>query len=183
MKIYHYAKDTGEYLGSSDAWPDPLEDGRFLIPAHASETAPPNTSDNEVAVFSSGSWEVLPDFRGVDYWLAYSDKHTIMEIGETVPNGAFLAEPEPPPTPVPTSATPAQGLMALYQLKGITEDDIETAVAGIADPGERYAAQIAYRKTTTWEKDSPSMQSFGALLQLTEQDFVDLFTLAPTIKL
>jgi hypothetical protein len=73
--------------------------------------------------------------------------------------------------------------MALYELKSITEDDIENAIAGISDPAKRYAAQIAYRKTTIWEKDSPSMQSIGALLQLTEQDFIDLFTLAPTIKL
>ncbi|MBC7201947.1 MAG: hypothetical protein H5U29_00290 [Pusillimonas sp.] len=93
-----------------------------------------------------------------------------------------IANP-PTPAPVPTTATPAQGLMALYQLKGITEDDIEAAIAGITDPAERYTAQIAYRKTTVWEKDSPSMQSIGALLQLTEQDFIDLFTLAPTIKL
>ena len=93
------------------------------------------------------------------------------------------ADFDPDFTPVPTTATPAQGLMALYQLKGITEDDIESAIAGISDPGERYAAQIAYRKTTVWELGSPSMQSIGALLQLTEQDFIDLFTLAPTIKL
>ena len=105
-------------------------------------------------------------------------------IGDGWDGEQFIKAPEPEPEIViPTTATPAQGLMALYQLKSITEDDIENAIAGIADPAERYAAQIAYRKTTVWEKDSPSMQTIGALLQLTEQDFIDLFTLAPTIKL
>ncbi|MAK54662.1 MAG: hypothetical protein CML17_02215 [Pusillimonas sp.] len=104
-----------------------------------------------------------------------------LQTGETKTE-TYTPEPSPP-DPIPLTATPAQGLMALYQLKGITEDDIESAIASISDPGKRYAAQIAYRKTTVWERGSQSMQSIGVLLQLTEKDFDDLFALAPTIKL
>ena len=87
------------------------------------------------------------------------------------------------PGPVPASATPAQGLMALYQLKGITEADIEAAIDGIADPAQRYVAQIAYRKTTAWERHSQSIQTIAALLGLTEQDLDDLFRLAHSFLL
>lgn len=87
------------------------------------------------------------------------------------------------PGPVPASATPAQGLMALYQLKGITEADIETAIDGIADPAQRYVAQIAYRKTTVWQRHSQSMATIAALLGLTEQDLDALFRLAVTFEL
>ncbi|MBC2768563.1 hypothetical protein [Pusillimonas minor] len=87
------------------------------------------------------------------------------------------------PGPVPESATPAQGLMALYQLKGITEADIEAAIEGITDPAQRYTAQIAYRKTTLWQRHSQSMATIAALLGLTEQDLDDLFRLAPSFLL
>lgn len=83
--------------------------------------------------------------------------------------------------PVPETASPAQGLMALYQLKQIAETDIETAINNIEDSAERYTAHIAYRKTTVWERHSQSMSIIATLLGLTEGDLDDLFRLAVTI--
>lgn len=88
-----------------------------------------------------------------------------------------LPEPEPGP---PTSVTPAQGLMALYALKGITEDDILAAIGTIEDATLRYQAQIAYKKATSWERESVTMQTLAGLLALTEPDLDELFTKAAT---
>lgn len=40
MKIFNYA-DDGEFLGVSDAHPNPEEKGKWLIPARASTMSPP----------------------------------------------------------------------------------------------------------------------------------------------
>lgn len=94
MDIYHYHPFTGEYVGASQAIPDPLEPGRFLIPAHATEMEPPAAGDHEVAVFNGSAWTLMPDFRGTEYWLEDGSKHAISAIGDVVPEGASLTEPE-----------------------------------------------------------------------------------------
>ena len=41
MLVYNYHPITLEYTGCSEADPDPLDEGRWLIPACASTIAPP----------------------------------------------------------------------------------------------------------------------------------------------
>lgn len=61
VRDYHYNPATLVYLGSSEADPDPLEDGVWLLPANATRVAPPITSDNEVAQYDpqTDSWSVV----------------------------------------------------------------------------------------------------------------------------
>lgn len=94
--------------------------------------------------------------------------------------GAWVVEDVVPVVEVPEEVTPAQGLMALHALKGITEDDVLAAIDTIEDPALRYQAQIAYQKATRWQRVSVTMQTVAALLGLTEQDMDDLFSLAAT---
>ena len=89
--------------------------------------------------------------------------------------------PEPEPEPIPEVCTPAHGLVALFALKGITEADIQTAIADIPDPVQRYTAQIAFSKATEWRRGSPSVQMLAGLLQLSEADLDDLFVYAVTV--
>lgn len=63
MKIYHYDRATGIYIGESQARLDPLETSKqeanvYLLPAHATFTAPPKISDGMQAVFVSGKWNL-----------------------------------------------------------------------------------------------------------------------------
>lgn len=81
---------------------------------------------------------------------------------------------------VPQSVTPAQGLMALYMLKGITEDDVLAAIATIEDVVLRYQALISYKKATVSERASMTMQTLAGLLALTEPHLDELFTKAAT---
>ena len=56
MKIHHYHPETLEYLGESDADESPLEPGVFLIPAHATEAAPPAEVAGKTRHFEGGVW-------------------------------------------------------------------------------------------------------------------------------
>ncbi len=83
------------------------------------------------------------------------------------------------PTPAtPTVCSPAQGLVALFAIKQITESDVTAAIAAIPDPVLRYTSQIAFARATEWRRDSASMQQLAALLGLTESDLDALFEFA-----
>lgn len=56
MKIHHYNADNGEYLGEGQADESPLEPGVFLVPAHATATAPPAAQAGKVRAFEGGAW-------------------------------------------------------------------------------------------------------------------------------
>ncbi|MEN2433764.1 hypothetical protein AAIL66_24260, partial [Comamonas sp. F1-6] len=90
---------------------------------------------------------------------------------------AFIA-PEKVALPPPGVCTPAQGLVALFAIKRITEDDVLAAIAHIPDEVQRYTVKIGYQRATTWERGSPAMQTMAQLLQLSEADLDELFTYA-----
>ena len=83
------------------------------------------------------------------------------------------------PTPAtPSVCSPAQGLVALFALKQITEADVNATIAAIPDPVARYTSQIAFARATEWRRDSVSIQQLSALLGLTESDLDALFEFA-----
>jgi hypothetical protein len=110
------------------------------------------------------------------------DGWVVMQGERPTPNHVANADGEwvLPPAPIPQTVTPAQGLMALYSLKGITDDDIQVAIGSIEDPALRYQAQISYKKATVWERTSVSWQVLAGLLGLTESDQDELLALAAT---
>ncbi|MDH0050288.1 hypothetical protein [Comamonas terrigena] len=78
----------------------------------------------------------------------------------------------------PSTCSPAQGLVALFALREITEEDVLSAIGQIADPVEQYTARISYQRATTWERGSPTMQVMAGLLKLSEHDLDELFSYA-----
>ena len=88
------------------------------------------------------------------------------------------AEPAPA---TPTVCSPAQGLVALFAIKQITEDDVNATIAAITDPVLRYTSQIAFARATEWRRDSASIRQLAALLGLTESDLDALFEFAVTV--
>lgn len=100
------------------------------------------------------------------------------------PSAWRLAENQPVPiasVAAPQVCSPAQGLVALFAVKQITEADVNAAIAGIADPVLRYTTQIAFARATEWRRDSAAMQGLASLLGLTEQDLDELFAFAVTV--
>lgn len=90
----------------------------------------------------------------------------------------YVPAPPPQPSVKPRMCTPAQGLVALFAIKRITEDDVLAAIAHIPDEVERYTVKIGYQRATTWERGSPAMQTMAQLLQLSESDLDELFAYA-----
>lgn len=90
-------------------------------------------------------------------------------------------EPTSPTTSTPTVCSPAQGLVALFAIKQITESDVTATIAAITDPVARYTSQIAFARATEWRRDSASIQQLAALLGLTESDLDALFEFAVTV--
>lgn len=104
MKLYHYHKETGEYVGETDARLDPLETQKqgkdiYAIPAQASTDKPPATGSNKRAKRLSGGsgWKIVSDFRGSKYWLEDGTEIVITELGKLVPKDALSEAPPPPP--------------------------------------------------------------------------------------
>ena len=67
MNIYNYIEETGEYVGSSTARVNPLEEGKFLIPANATTIEPLAPKENFAVIFNGSSWEYIEDNRGTAY--------------------------------------------------------------------------------------------------------------------
>lgn len=95
MRIHHYDPLTGAYLGASDADASPADAGEYLVPAHATETAPPAMPAGTIARWDGLSWNLVPDRRGERYWSPEGVEHVIEDIDETPPPGS-LSEPPPP---------------------------------------------------------------------------------------
>ncbi|MDF0605981.1 tail fiber assembly protein [Neisseriaceae bacterium TC5R-5] len=94
--VYAYHPQTGEYLGETVADHSPLEQNEvWLIPAHATELAPPLVMEQEVAVFEDGAWKLQTDWRAVKLWSTQSAQALQPQIGDT-PDSLQATTLEPP---------------------------------------------------------------------------------------
>ena len=115
-----------------------------------------------------------PDFQ----WEACGDD---VSTGWSYVDGEFIPAEEDAQASN-TACTQAQGLIALFVVKQITEAHVLEAIEKIADPVQRYTILIGYQRATTWERDSPTMQAMADLLQLNSDDMDDLFAHAVTVQ-
>jgi hypothetical protein len=62
MKVYTYDRETGFFLGESQADPSPMEPGKFLIPAFSTERKPPAETEEGIPAFDrvKGKWKLVP---------------------------------------------------------------------------------------------------------------------------
>lgn len=110
------------------------------------------------------------------------------DLGAEVTKYEFLiaaveaTQEAPPPATVPESCTPAQGLVALYVLRGITEDALNSTIEAIEDDALRYTTRIGFARATEWRRRSPSILLMGELLSLSAADLDALFTHAVTVE-
>ena len=118
-------------------------------------------------------------YTGPDAYIPAPGDFNLARLGEYVYENGELVLPAPP---IPTSCTPAQGLIALYALKQLSEQDILDAIAQITDPVQRYTATIGYQRATTWDRGSATMATMAQLLALTEADLNDLFAYAAGVE-
>ena len=105
-------------------------------------------------------------------------------IDHHYPDAVLLLEPVPVAELAQATkvCSPAQGLVALYAIKGLTESDIAAVIASIPDPVQRYTASIGFNRATEWRRNSDTMQAITGLLGLSEEDIDALFAYAATVR-
>lgn len=86
MKIYHYHPITGEFMGQGLADPDPMTPGGYLIPAHATTSAPPPPMAGFALVFAGGLWSRVADHRG-EVWFDDGNPVTVDRLGNPTDEG------------------------------------------------------------------------------------------------
>lgn len=113
--VYHYSPVTGEYLGSSFADADPLDAGRWVVPAFATLLVPDDPEEGFAAVFGDGEWSTIEDHRGETWWDEDGHPVVIDFLGDPADEGLsdVEPEPEPEPDPDPVQAEPVRVACAL----------------------------------------------------------------------
>lgn len=85
LVVYQAHPVTGEYLGPSEADPDPLEEGRWLIPAMAFSEPPPAPEPGFAVAHVPDAkqvWSLVPDFRGTVYRVANGEALSWENLGQ-----------------------------------------------------------------------------------------------------
>ncbi|MCD1634501.1 DUF4376 domain-containing protein [Martelella mediterranea] len=100
MKIYHFSAATGEFLGSGQADADPLEEGRFLVPANAVTIAPPAAGPHEASVFSDSRWSLVADYRGQTWFDENGNAVEVESLGDPAELGLLAEKPVVSPSPL-----------------------------------------------------------------------------------
>ncbi len=123
-----------------------------------------------VNVIEVDSLEALPDVH-----LEYAETAA---VGDRWSAGEFSKPPAPPP-PVPQTVTSRQAIQALIK-RGL-DDDVDAALAAIADPVQRKLMRAEYDKSQVFERDRPLVIQIGAAIGLDAAGLDDLFSFASTL--
>lgn len=124
MKIYNYDPNNGEFVSESLADESPLEQGAYLIPAHATTIVPPEFDpETETCVFKNNSWTVV-----------------------------YKPEPEPEPEPTDYTARNMQQLWQAatnYEQEYISGSALGLLTIGVM-AGSEIAKAIQFWLNTLW---------------------------------
>lgn len=142
--LYEYSPKTGEFIAANHATLNSRHPGQYLARLNATFTAPPATGEHEVAVWKDGQWEVMPDWRGTTYYLrdesGQIQQVEIKELGQTVPEDAYLNRQDIP-------ATPAELLAAACAERDARLASTDWYAVRASEPGGKPIPQeiLAYR--------------------------------------
>lgn len=131
MDVYNYHSVTREFLGSSKADPDPMNDGEFLFPAFCCDVEPPPAEIGYAQVWEHPTWIKVPDHRGEFWWNSDGQRVEITELGNPSDMGLSENAPELPENPYPSVPTPKLVAVGLLQ---VVDGEVFTVgvAAGIA---------------------------------------------------
>jgi len=93
--IYFAHPTTRIFIGTALADADPLDEGNWLMPAHAYLEAPPDVPEGQAArrTVDGSAWELADDNRGPIYSTATGGEIQLLELGP-VPDG-YTRSPRP----------------------------------------------------------------------------------------
>lgn len=98
MKIHHYHPVTGEFKGTTDARPDPLDKGKFLMPANSTTKTPPAGQTGKARLFDivTAKWTKITDHRGETWYRAHGESVVVDFLGDPAAQGLTSTEPAAP---------------------------------------------------------------------------------------
>lgn len=99
MDVYYYHPETGEFLGSSFAETDPLDQSHILVPAFATLMEPPEEQEGHVRVFKVEEWSQAVDHRKETWWNGEGEPVVIDFLGDPAERGLLDNKPEIEPEP------------------------------------------------------------------------------------
>jgi len=172
--LYHFNGDTGEFVGTSLAREDPLDLGRFLIPANATDITAPH-KEGTVAVFSQGAWSSVNDMRGETYWLPDGEQVTISKLDHVKPDDALAEAPVPDPRSL-MSCTSLQGKIALGA------EAWAKVVAYRDEPETPFSVKVTIDDSPQWNRLSQDISLIGWALDYTDEEMDELFVKAMKIS-
>jgi len=140
MLTVYQTDDEGYLIGAVEADHDPLTPGNFLIPRGCVTQQPPATAANQIARWSNGAWEIVPDFRGRAYWLPSGERHEIAERGVPLPVDALDSKPP--------KSLPAARADKLRELEAARKQAIDN-LPPVTVAGKDYPANTEYREVIT----------------------------------
>lgn len=162
---YNYSPETGEYLGQSAFRRDPLEN-LPMIPAYATEDAPPSCTSGWIPVWSDGAWSLVEDHRG-EAGYVFGEAATISVLGGYPDGWSAL-----PPLPNMDEARAAK--LAAIQAEKNRVRDGGFPVGGVlfdSDAGARLAYLELENKlavdqafTTSWKASDGVWVTMDAML-------------------
>ena len=92
MKLYQ-CKVNGEFLKEVKARPNPLEKGKYLIPAGCTTIKPPTISEKEVAIFdkTKNQWMIKEDHRGETYYNKETKEEAVINFIGEIPSDFYIS--------------------------------------------------------------------------------------------
>ena len=81
MQAYLYDNDNF-YLGSTTLQESPLEPGVYFDQPNSTRIAPPECGEEEIAIWTNGSWGKAPDYSGKPYYSKIDKSEKRFERGE-----------------------------------------------------------------------------------------------------
>ncbi|PKR50754.1 DUF4376 domain-containing protein [Thalassospira marina] len=130
MKIYTYSPRNGVFLGAAIAQKNPMRADEFLMPAWATDIAPPDAVVDMVAVYDAAnqSWSLVADHRGETVFNTETGAAFVIDEPGDIPEGHTTDAP-------PSLDATWDG--AAWQVPAATVDQLFAAAAS-----RRYRAEI-----------------------------------------
>ena len=161
MKIYHYDRETGEHVHTTDAVVLPRREelsndnpNKFQLPAHATFERPPKTKAREAACHRDGKWIIVPDFRKESVYSRRTGEQVGLALGEHINMVQYARRP----------VAPSKDFLAEKREEKIAEVAVEMALRS-EKPLEIDVAVASYTFHADWVA---AMRIMLALMTLKE---------------
>ena len=103
MKTHFQADSRDYYTGPIECPPNPEEPGKYWVPFGAYEDEPMPAGPFQIQKRiggAGGSWVLVPNYSGFEYWTPDRVKHVITEPEVEPPEGYLTEDPGPTPAQI-----------------------------------------------------------------------------------